>query len=208
MGRITINDTIAAPVEVVFGYVDDHRNTTKYMQGLTKWKPTTDVTHGKGAKFETAMKAGPSTLGSVVDITTWTENKAIAWRAIDGFKHSGKWAFKAHGDGATDVTFEMEYEFGGGIAGRMLGRATEGVVRSNLQRSVKTLKQQTERLAGRKGAASSAKSTAKSAASSRTTSSAKRGASSGASKRSTSRSGSSSKAQAKRSSSGGSSAKR
>src|ERR1700737_2592520 len=60
MGRITISDSIDAPVAVVFGYVDDHRNTTKYMQGLTKWKPTTSVTHGKGAKFEVGMKAGPT----------------------------------------------------------------------------------------------------------------------------------------------------
>ena len=161
MGRITINETIDAPVETVFAYVDDHKNTTKYMQGLTKWKPAGEVTHGKGAKFETAMKAGPSSLPSVVNITTWTENKAIAWRSIEGFKHTGKWAFKAAGDDSTDVTFEMEYEFGGGIAGRMLGRATESMVRSNLQRSVKTLKQQTERRATKRPAA---KSTAKSAA--------------------------------------------
>lgn len=165
MGKITISENIEAPVETVFAYVDDHKNTIKYMQGLTKWKPAGDVTHGKGAKFETSMKAGPSSLPSVVNITTWTENKAIAWRSIEGFKHSGKWAFKSAGDSSTDVTFEMDYEFGGGIAGRMLARATESMVRSNLQRSVKTLKQQTERLASRRPAAKpAAKSGAKTAA--------------------------------------------
>ncbi len=156
MGRITIHETIDAPVATVFAYVDDHRNTTKYMHGLTKWKPTTDVVHGKGAKFEVAMKAGPTTLGSVVDITTWTENKAIGWRSVQGFKQTGKWAFKANGETSTDATFEMEYELGGGIAGRMLGRAAEPAVRSNLQRSVRTLKQHTERLEARKPAAKSA----------------------------------------------------
>src|SRR5947209_11999985 len=107
MGRITINETIEAPVETVFAYVDDHRNTTKYMQGLTKWKPTTAVTHGKGAQFEVAMKAGPTTLGSVVDITTWTENRAIGWKSIEGFKQTGKWGFRPKGGDATEVTFEM-----------------------------------------------------------------------------------------------------
>jgi uncharacterized membrane protein len=182
MGRITISETIAAPVEAVFAYVDDHRNTTKYMQGLTKWKPTTSVTHGKGAKFEVAMKAGPTTLGSVVDITAWTENKTIGWRSIEGFKQSGKWAFKPKAEGSTEATFEMEYEFGGGIAGRMLGRAAEPVVRANLQRSVRTLKQQTERLAPRgtpartqtkSSAKTAAKGSAKSGAKSGTKSSAK-----------------------------------
>lgn len=146
MGRITINETIAAPVDTVFAYVDDYRNTTKYMKDLVKWQPTTDVTHGKGAKFDVGMKAGPTTLSSIVDINTWTENRAIGWKSLEGFKQTGKWSFTARGD-ATEVTFDMEYEFGGGIAGRMLGRAAEPIVRSNLQSSVRNLKTQTEKLA-------------------------------------------------------------
>lgn len=183
MGHITVSRTIEAPVEKVFAYVDDHRNTTKYMQGLSKWRPTTDVTHGKGAKFETAMKAGPGTLPSTVDVTGWTENKLIAWRSIDGFKHTGKWGFKPKGDDRTEVTFEMEYEFGGGIAGRVLARATEPVVRSNLQRSVHTLKQHTERLAARTPAArSGGRAVPKSGAATSAKSSGPRTASSGAKK--------------------------
>ena len=49
------------------------------------------------------------------------------------------WVFKPKGD-KTQVTFDMEYEFGGGIAGKLLGRAAEPIVRGNLQRSVETLK--------------------------------------------------------------------
>jgi uncharacterized membrane protein len=146
MGRITIDETIDAPVEAVFAYVDDHRNTVKYMKDLSKWKPTGKVTHGKGAQFEVGMKAGPTTLNSVVDITTWTENRAIGWVSREGFKQTGKWAFKPKG-AATAVTFDMEYEFGGGIAGRMLGRAAEPFVRANLEKSVATLKEHTEKLA-------------------------------------------------------------
>jgi uncharacterized membrane protein len=145
MGRITINETIAAPVDTVFAYVDDYRNTTKYMKDLVKWQPTTNVTHGKGAKFDVGMKAGPTTLSSVVDITTWTENRAIGWTSREGFKQAGKWSFAARAD-KTAVTFDMEYEFGGGIAGRMLGRAAEPIVRSNLQASVRNLKAQTEKI--------------------------------------------------------------
>ena len=141
MGRITIDMTINAPVATVFAYVDDYRNTTKYMKDLVKWQPTGKVTHGKGAQFDVGMKAGPTTLTSVVDITTWTENKAIGWHSNEGFKQIGIWAFKPKGD-KTQVTFDMEYEFGGGIAGKLLGRAAEPIVRGNLQRSVETLKLQ------------------------------------------------------------------
>jgi uncharacterized membrane protein len=145
MGRITIDMTINAPVTTVFAYVDDYRNTTKYMKDLVKWQPTGKVTHGNGAQFAVGMKAGPTTLTSVVDITTWTENKAIGWHSTEGFKQIGLWAFAPRGE-KTKVTFDMEYEFGGGIAGKLLGRAAEPIVRGNLQRSVETLKLHTEKL--------------------------------------------------------------
>jgi uncharacterized membrane protein len=145
MGRITIDMTINAPVATVFAYVDDYRNTTKYMKDLVKWQPTGKVTHGKGAQFAVGMKAGPTTLTSVVDITTWTENTAIGWHSNEGFKQIGLWAFLPKGE-KTKVTFDMEYEFGGGIAGKLLGRAAEPIVRGNLQRSVETLKLHTEKL--------------------------------------------------------------
>ena len=148
MGRITIDMTINAPVATVFAYVDDYRNTTKYMKDLVKWQPTGKVTHGKGAQFAVGMKAGPTTLTSVVDITTWTENKTIGWHSHEGFKQIGKWGFAPKGN-ATSVTFDMEYEFGGGIAGKLLGRAAEPIVRGNLQRSVETLKLHTEKLGAR-----------------------------------------------------------
>jgi uncharacterized membrane protein len=155
MGRITIDMTINAPVATVFAYVDDYRNTTKYMKDLVKWQPTGKVTHGKGAQFNVGMRAGPTTLTSVVDISTWLENKAIGWDSNEGFKQIGMWAFKPKGD-KTQVTFDMEYEFGGGIAGRLLGRAAEPIVRGNLQRSVETLKLHTEKLGAAKPAAKAA----------------------------------------------------
>ncbi len=145
MGHITIEKTINAPVTTVFAYVDDYRNTTKYMKDLVKWQPTGKVTHGKGAQFDVGMKAGPTTLTSVVDITVWTENRSIGWNSREGFKQIGKWGFTPHGE-QTDVTFALEYEFGGGIAGKLLGRAAEPIMRGNLQRSVDTLKLNTEKL--------------------------------------------------------------
>lgn len=148
MGRITITRAIAAPVETVFAYVDDHRNTTKYMKDLTKWKPAGEKTHGKGSEFEVGMRAGPTTLTSTVLITDWAENKVIGWTSRSGFKQSGRWSFKTRGE-TTEATFEMEYEFGGGIAGKLLGRAAEPIVRANLEHSVGTLKTNTEKLARR-----------------------------------------------------------
>jgi len=166
MGKITITKVIESPVEKVFAYVDDYHNTTKYMKDLTKWQPTGDRTHGKGSEFEVGMRAGPTTLTSTVTITTWTENRTIGWTSTQGFKQTGRWSFKPKGDD-TEATFEMDYEFGGGLAGKMLGRVAEPIVRANLEHSVATLKTTTEKLATRTtpkshaAGASRAKSSAK-----------------------------------------------
>jgi uncharacterized membrane protein len=144
MAHITCTEGIAAPVERVFAYVDDHRNTVKYMKDLTKWAPAGSKTHGKGAKFLVAMKAGPMTLESKVDITTWTENRTIGWTSFEGFKQTGRWSFKPDGD-KTLATFDMDYQLPGGIAGRMLSRAAEPIVRGNIEQSVRNLRSQVER---------------------------------------------------------------
>jgi hypothetical protein len=114
------------------------------MKDLTKWAPAGSVTHGKGASFQVAMKAGPLTLGSVVDITTWAENSAIGWSSTDGFKQRGQWSFKADGE-STKATFDLDYELPGGIAGRLLSRASDPIVRGNIDQSVRNLKTQVER---------------------------------------------------------------
>jgi uncharacterized membrane protein len=144
MAHITCSEAIAAPVAAVFAYVDDHRNTVKYMKDLTKWAPAGSKTHGKGAKFLVAMKAGPMTLESKVDITAWTENRAIGWTSFEGFKQTGKWSFEPDGD-KTLATFDMDYELPGGLAGRVLSRAAEPIVRGNIQQSVRNLRSQVER---------------------------------------------------------------
>jgi uncharacterized membrane protein len=148
MGHITVSEKVAAPVAAVFAYFDDHRNTTKYMKDLSKWAPVGSTSHGKGAKFAVAMKAGPMTLSSVVDITTWTENRAIGWTSREGFKQTGKWFFAKAGEG-TQATFDMGYEFPGGIAGRMLSRAAEPIVRISIAQSVRNLRSQVEKSAAK-----------------------------------------------------------
>ena len=144
MGHITSSQAISAPVDAVFAYVDDYRNTTKYMKDLTKWAPAGSLTHGQGASFQVAMKAGPITLASVVDITTWAENSTIGWSSTDGFKQTGRWSFKQDGE-RTRATFDLDYELPGGIAGRLLSRAADPIVRGNIDQSVRNLKAQVER---------------------------------------------------------------
>ena len=61
-GADHVEGEVNAPVDRIFGFVDDHRNTTRYMKGLTQWSPPPTSSTGKGAEFEVVMKAGPASL--------------------------------------------------------------------------------------------------------------------------------------------------
>jgi uncharacterized membrane protein len=150
MGHITVTETIRAPVDTVFAYVDDYGNTTKYMKDLVKWEPVGSKTHGKGSRFALAMKAGPLNIEGEVEITTWTDRKAIGWTTRRGFKQDGAWTFRPQGD-STEATFEVEYDLPGGMAGRVMARAVEPILKGNLDASVRKLKELTEKLAKKKG---------------------------------------------------------
>ncbi len=143
MTHLAAKAMISAPVEKVFAYTDDHRNTTKYMHGLSKWEPAGKQTHGKGSTFAVGMKAGPLTIDGVVEITDWTENRVIGWTSRSGIKQAGRWTFRARSDG-TEVLLDEDIELPGGIAGRVVARLAEPVLRGNAEKSVAKLKEQTE----------------------------------------------------------------
>ena len=159
MGHITVSVEIDAPVEAVFAYVDDYRNTTKYMKDLLRWDPVGDKNHGKGAKFELAKKAGPKTLTGVVEITSWVENKTIAWISREGLYQKGSWSF-SHKAGVTTATYDMEYDFGGGIAGKVLAKVAEPIVRSDIEKSVEQMGAIVEKQAAKAAKAAPTKASA------------------------------------------------
>jgi uncharacterized membrane protein len=144
MASITVSETIDAPVSAVFAYVDDYRNTIKYMKDMTKWEPAGDKTHGKGTRFALSMKVGPLTIDGEVEVDAWEENRTIGWKTKKGFRQDGSWSFREKG-GGTEAAFTVEYDLPGGIAGKMMAKAIEPALKATLQGSVKQLKDQTEK---------------------------------------------------------------
>jgi uncharacterized membrane protein len=146
MGRITVTESIKAPVSTVFAYVDDYKNTTRYMKDMTRWDPVGSKTHGEGSRFALSMKVGPLNIDGEVEIDQWVENQAIGWKTKKGFRQDGSWSFTEKG-GGTEATFSVDFDLPGGIAGKMMAKAVEPAIKSTLEGSVKQLKAQTEKLA-------------------------------------------------------------
>ncbi len=145
---------IKRPVDVVFAFVNDYKNTTRYIVGMAQYKPTTKQTEGKGARFSLVKKtSGAPDIKSEVEITDWVENKKIAFKSISGFDNGGAYTFASRGD-ATTVKFSNTYDIssliGGGrggifggiarAAGGVASKAIEGQVRKDLTSSLDKLK--------------------------------------------------------------------
>jgi uncharacterized membrane protein len=144
MGQLTTSTTIDADISTVFDYVSDYRTAIKYSKDLKKWEPVTDVTDDVGAQFDVSLQLGPKAFDSRVEINFRQDPEEFGWTSISGFDHSGHYTFSRAGEGRTEVVFVFAYTLPGGMAGRLLARTTEPLLKASLASNLKTLKQQVE----------------------------------------------------------------
>lgn len=136
--------TCHAPVEVTFAYVDDYRNATKWMFGLSKFEATGERIRGVGAVFDGTFSVKPVNLRSTIEGTEWEENALIAFRSTSGFKNDSRWQFAKAGDADTKITVDFHYELPGGLAGRALGKMLEPIVAITVRHSEAELRKLVE----------------------------------------------------------------
>lgn len=141
MGQVTTSTTIEAPIQAVFDYVADYRTAVGYSRDLKKWDPVTDVA---GAQFDASPQLGPKAFDSRVEIDSRVDPEQFGWHTIYGFEHAGRYRFTDAGRSRTEVTFVFGYTLPGGMAGRLLAKTTEPLLKASLSSNLKTLKQQME----------------------------------------------------------------
>src|SRR3982074_2151792 len=89
---------IDRPTGDVFAFVDDYRNVTRYIVGMTEYKPTTSQTSGKGSKFRFVKKTtGLPDIKSEVEITERERDKKISFKSFSGFDNGGSYTFSPRG---------------------------------------------------------------------------------------------------------------
>lgn len=124
----------AAPVEKVFAYVADYRNTPDWLYGISKFVPTTELDYGLGSVFEGSMNLGV-TLHSTVEVTKFEEGRMFEFESIKGFKNASHWTFEASSPTTTLIKADVQYELPGGLAGKALGKAIEPFVKIAVKHS-------------------------------------------------------------------------
>src|SRR5579859_1765413 len=158
---------IDRPVGDVFGFVDDYRNSTRYIVGMTEYKPTTKQTSGKGSKFRFVKKTtGLPDIKSEIEITDWLKDKKITFKSFAGFENGGTYSFTARGEGTVvrlSNTYDLSSLIGGNrgglfgglakAAGGIASKAAEGQVRKDLTTSLERLRDLVEKESAPKPAA-------------------------------------------------------
>jgi uncharacterized membrane protein len=135
---------IDAPLEVVFAFVDDHRNTTRFLKGLDRWDPLDpEKVQGLGIRFRGEIKVGPVHLGGVLEVIEHVPLERVAYRSIEGPRLDGVWSFRRDRD-RTVVELRNSFDLPGGIAGRMVGKVIAAQGQKDLQGSLETLKRLVE----------------------------------------------------------------
>jgi uncharacterized membrane protein len=134
----------AAPVDVAFGYVDNYRNATSWMFGLSRFEPAGELDHGLDSIFDATFQVKPVKLQSTIKVTEWEQDALIAFTSIKGFSNSSTWHFSADGPEQTTITVEFHYELPGGLAGKALGRALEPIVALSVRHTDAALRKHIE----------------------------------------------------------------
>jgi uncharacterized membrane protein len=134
----------AAPVEVAFAYVDDYRNATEWMFGLSEFVPIGEKSQGLGARFDGTFQVKPVKLHSTVEVTEWEQDELIGFESISGFRNWSTWRFTSAGPAATTVQVKFSYELPGGLAGKAMGRVLEPIVMMSLRHSDQALRHHIE----------------------------------------------------------------
>ena len=122
MTRIEKNINITAPIDEVFAFASDYKKWGIWFEGVSEFRPTTNLINGNGARY--AYKA--KMMGLSVDVETelfdFVEHEGWKGRAIKGMPHTTFWIFESTNDG-TRFTYALEYELKIPLLGRILDSA-------------------------------------------------------------------------------------
>jgi len=126
---------IERPPADVFKLIGDPARHQSFLAGATTFKPVTAQTQGVGARFRVLMKVGSVEVGGIVEIDRWEDDVVIEWTTVQGVHQTGRWLL-APTDGGTELTFELDYDIGGGPVGWLVERIASRTLARNLWASL------------------------------------------------------------------------
>ncbi len=149
MQKIEKSVEIDAPIVDVFAYASDWRRWEEWWEGVTKFRPTTQVTRGNGARYAYKAWVAGLTVNLETEIRDFEENAGWTGIATKGPPHRTQWVFEEKGQ-RTRLTYILEYDLSWPVLGPILDfLLMRPGWRRMLEHSLRNLKTQLEGPEGR-----------------------------------------------------------
>jgi len=107
MPKVERSVSIKAPVEKVFGFMDDPKNLVGIMPGMTEVKDVWPLPTG-GSNFNWTYKMAGMRFECASEATEWIANQRIVTETTEGIPSKFTWTYQPEADGMK-LTVEEEY---------------------------------------------------------------------------------------------------
>lgn len=132
--------TIPVAAKTLYGFLADFRHAEVFIDGLERLQPIGDQTEGVGAQFEAAIRVGPTSFETTLEIEELEDEHRITWTSVG--EHPQTLSFTlADGQGATSVELAISYEEPGGIAAILVAPLVEQTVQRRAEAALASLRQ-------------------------------------------------------------------
>jgi len=114
MFKTRISVSIARTREDVFDYVTDPANNAQWRSSVQSSQWTSEPPHGLGSIQNSVNRFLGRKIDSTVDVTAWDRPNKEGFKVIDGpVPLEGVIGLETSGDLGTELTMDIEAEFGG-----------------------------------------------------------------------------------------------
>jgi uncharacterized membrane protein len=143
MKRVEHSVVIQSPVDKVFAYASDYRQWPEWYEGVSEFKPTTQLTRGNGTRY--AYKARMMGMRATVETEIHDFAQDRGWTGVGtkGLPHRTYWIFEPLGTD-TRFTHALEYKVPVPLLGPLFDALLEREWKKILSKSLDNLKRHFE----------------------------------------------------------------
>jgi uncharacterized membrane protein len=119
MTKVEASVVVKAPIAEVFAFASDWRKWDDWWEGVSGFRPTTELTRGNGTRYAYKAWIAGITLNLETEIHDFVEK--VGWRGIviKGPPHTTQWVFEPKGE-TTQLTYILEYSLPVPVLGALL----------------------------------------------------------------------------------------
>ena len=118
MTRVEDSVIVDAPVHAVFAYASDYRRWPEWFEGVSDFRPTSEVTRGTGARYAYRARLMGIWASVETEVREFVEDQGWTGIATQGLPHRTFWRFEAEGQ-STRFTYALEYQLPVPLLGAM-----------------------------------------------------------------------------------------